>query len=353
MSRRALITGVTGQDGSFMADLLLGKGYAVYGLSRRGESLSAAEPPGAGRIDLLGDLSDSARLLDLVQQVRPHEVYHFGAQADSRISFSIPSYTADVTGLSTLRLLEAIQRVDRGIRFIQASSCEIFGEAPAPQHEGSPMNPRNPYGAAKLYAYHLARMYRESQGLRCSSVILYNHESHRRGEEHVARKITRGIARILAGEQDALGLGRLEARRDWGYAPDYIEVMWQLLQREAPEDVVLGSGEDHSVGEFVEAAFAYAGLRHEGHVRTDPQQFRTSDGTVLRANRAKVSRLLGWSPRISFEALVKALVDADLHLAGLDAPGEGFEAVRRAGLEWSLAGLVGQAAAAAPGGPAA
>ena len=351
MSRRALITGISGQDGSFMAELLLSKGYAVYGLSRRGQVPPAATAP-SGPVMYLGDLSDGARLLEVVQEVRPAELYHFGAQSDARVSFEIPAYTADITGVSTLRLLEAIRRVDRGIRFFQASSCEIFGDAPAPQDENSPMNPRNPYGVAKLYAYHLSRIYRERYGLFCSSGILYNHESHRRTEDHVARKITRGIVRILAGEQETSGLGRLEARRDWGYAPDYLEVMWRLLQRGTPEDVVLGGGEDHSVGEFAEVAFSYARLRWDGRVTPDPAQFRTRDATVLRANRAKVTRLLGWTPRLSFEELVKALMDAELHLAGLEAAGEGVEAVRRAGLEWSLADLFRLAATAAAGGAA-
>jgi len=355
MSRRALITGITGQDGSFMAELLHRKGYTVYGLSRRGVAggvPGAAAPPEAdrpasGRVDCLGDLSDGARLAQLVRETRPDEIYHFGAQSDARISFAIPAYTTDITGLSTLRLLEAIRQVDPAIRFVQASSCEIFGDAPAPQHEASPMNPRNPYGVAKLYAYHLARIYREFHRLFCCSGILYNHESHRRSEEHVARKITRGIARILAGEQETIGLGRLEARRDWGYAPDYLEVMWRLLQLDAPEDLVLGSGEDRAVGEFVEAAFGYVRLRPEGRVTTDPRQFRTSDATVLRADRSKVTRLLGWAPRLSFEELVKVLMDAELRLAGLEVVGEGVEAVKRAGLEWSLAGLFGPATTAA------
>jgi GDPmannose 4,6-dehydratase len=338
MGRRALITGVTGQDGSYMAELLLGKGYAVYGLSRRGDH-AATGRPAAGRIDCLGDLSDGSRVLELVQEIRPSELYHFGAQSDSRISFAIPAYTTDVTGLSTLRLLEAIRRVDPAIRFAQASSCEIFGDAPPPQSETSPMNPRNPYGAAKLYAYHVARIYRERYGIFACSGILYNHESPRRGEDHVARKITRGIARILAGEQETIGLGSLQARRDWGYAPEYVEAMWRLLQRDAPEDVVLGTGEDHAVADFLDVAFAYAGLRQEGRVTTDPEQFRTSDATVLRADGSKAGRLLGWKPRLSFEELVKVLVDADLKLAGLDVIGDGVAAVRRAGLEWSLAGL--------------
>lgn len=353
MSRRALITGISGQDGSFMADLLLGKGYTVYGVSRRGDPHTQPGGPGAGRIECLGDLSDGARLLELVQEIRPNELYHFGAQSDSRISFAIPAYTTDITGLSTLRLLEAIRRVDPGIRFYQASSCEIFGDAPAPQHEGSPMNPRNPYGVAKLYAYHLARVYREAHGLCVCSGILYNHESHRRGEDHVARKITRGLTRILAGEQDTIGLGHLQARRDWGYAPDYVEAMWGLLQLDTPEDVVLGSGEDHAVGDFVDVAFGYVGLRRDGRVTTDPQQFRTSDSTVLRADRSKATRLLGWTPKLSFEGLVKALVDADLQLAGLEVIGEGVEAVRCAGLAWSLAGLFGPVTANAPKGGAA
>lgn len=350
MSRRALITGVTGQDGSLMAEFLLGKGYTVYGLSRRGtaaigglpeERAGLTEPAGppAGRIDYLGELSDGPRLAELVQQTRPDEVYHFGAQSDSRISFAIPAYTTDITGLSTLRLLEAIRRVDSGIRFAQASSCEIFGDVPPPQSEASPMNPRNPYGAAKLYAYHLARIYREQYRFFACSGILYNHESPRRGEDHVARKITRGIARILAGEQETIGLGSLQARRDWGYAPEYVEAMWRLLQQDTPEDVVLGTGEDHAVADFLDVAFGYVGLRQDGCVRTDPQQFRTSDATVLRADGSKASRLLGWKPKLSFEALVKLLVDADLKLAGLEVIGEGVAAVRRAGLGWSLAGL--------------
>ncbi len=347
MSRRALITGISGQDGSYLAEFLLSKGYTVYGLTRHGTAAVSER-----RIDCLGDLSDGSRLLEVLQETRPEEVYHFGAQSDSRISFEIPEYTADITGLSTLRLLEAIRRVDPRIRFYQASSCEIFGDAPPPQSEGSPMNPRNPYAVAKLYAYHLARIYREAHGMWCASGILFNHESPRRGEDHVTRKITRGIARILAGGQEAVTLGDLRARRDWGYAPEYVEAAWKLLQREAPEDVVIGTGEDHAVADFLEVAFGYAGLRSERYVRTDPKQFRTADHWVLRADRSKAGRLLDWKPKLSFEELVKLLVDADLQAAGLDVIGEGVEAARRAGLDWSLAGLFGPADAPTPSGRA-
>lgn len=347
MSRRVLITGITGQDGSLMAEFLISKGYAVYGLSRRGTHRAAA-PPAGGRVDCLGDLSDGSRLIELVGETRPNEVYHFGAQSDARISFAIPEYTTDITGLSTLRLLEAIRQVDPRIRFFQASSCEIFGDAPAPQHEASPMNPKNPYAVAKLYAYHLARIYRDAHGLFACSGILYNHESPRRGEDHVARKITRGIARILAGQQETIVLGSLRARRDWGYAPEYLEAMWRLLQRDTPEDVVLGTGEDHTVAEFLDVACGYVGLRREGRVRTDPQQFRTSDTIILRADTSKARRLFDWKPKLSFEELVKVLVDADLQRAGLDVIGEGTEAVKKAGLEWSLAGLFSPAEAPTP-----
>lgn len=345
MSRRALITGVTGQDGSFMAELLLSKGYTVYGLTRR----TGGAESGARWTECLGDLSDGSRLTELLQETRPEEVYHFGAQSDSQASFAVPEYTTEITGLSTLRLLEAIRRVDPGIRFYQASSGEIFGEAPPPQHEGSPMNPRTPYAVAKLYAYHLARIYRESHGLFCCSGILFNHESPRRDERHVTRKITRGIARILAGEQAAIILGDLRARRDWGYAPECVEAAWSLLQCEAPDDVVIGTGEDHAVAEFLDVAFGYAGLRQERHVRTDPRHLRANDAWVLRADCSKARRLLGWKPKLSFEELVKVLMDAELQRAGLEVPGEGMEAARRAGLEWSLAGLCGPVTTGAAG----
>lgn len=337
MTRRALVTGITGQDGSFMAEFLLNKGYTVYGLSRRGVHRMVG--PTDGRVDYLGDLSDGSRLMELIQDIKPDEIYHFGAQSDARISFSIPEYTTNITGLATLRLLEAIRRVDPQIRFFQASSCEIFGDAPAPQHEASPTHPKNPYAVAKLYAYHIARIYRDTHSLFACSGILYNHESPRRGEDHVARKITSSLARILAGQQTHIALGSLTARRDWGYAPEYIEAMWRLLQLDTPEDLVLGTGEDHTVAEFLDIACRYVGLRQDGLVKTDPQQFRTSDTVILRADISKAARVLQWKPKLSFDELVKLLVDADLQLAGLEVIGDGVEAVRRVGLEWSVAGL--------------
>jgi len=351
MRRTALITGATGQDGSYLAELLLSKGYTVYGLTRRtpmGSSDRDEPTPsvpsstgrsGAGRIDCLGDLSDAARLTVLVQELRPDEIYHFGAQSDAQRSFLTPAYTTDVTGLSTLRLLEAIRHADSTIRFCQASSCEVFGDAPPPQQETSPMNPRSPYAVAKLYAYHLARVYRDAYGVSCRTGILFNHESPRRDERYVSRKLARGIARILAGEQDTIVLGDLNARRDWGYAPEYVEIMWKLTQQEPPEDLVIGSGEDHTIADFVDIAFAYAGLRPERHVRTDPRYVRRVDTVTLRADASKARRLLGWSPAVSFEPLVRVMVDADLHAAGLEMRGEGVKAVRAAGFAWSVADL--------------
>lgn len=327
-----------------MGEWLRRQGYTVYGLTRSltlvaGEPSAEQAAPAGSRVEVFGDLSDSARLLELIGQLRPDEVYHFGAQSDDQISFEAPEYTANITGLSTVRLLEAIRQLSPAIKFFQASSAQIFRPAPPPQHEDSPMTSHSPYDAAKLYATHLTRVYRATYGLFCCNAFLFNHESARRPERYVTRKITRGLARILAGQQETLVLGNLQARRDWGYAPEYIEVIWRQLQQSVPEDLVIGSGMDHSIGEFVETACGYVGLRPERHVKTDARYVRDTEPWIMRADISKAGRMLGWAPTVGFEDLVKVMLDADMQAFGLDVIGDGLAAVRKAGLGWSIAGF--------------
>ncbi len=343
MPKIALITGITGQDGSYVAELLLNKGYIVHGLIRRASTFHT------GRIDHLyqdphnpdtrlllhyGDLSDSSQLTNLFYEVRPEEVYHLGAQSHVRVSFDLPDYTGDVTGLGTVRLLEAIKRSGVRCRLYQASSSEMFGDAPAPQNEQTPFRPRSPYAAAKVYAYWMVRNYREGYGLFACNGIMFNHESPRRGETFVSRKITRAVAAILAGRQKKLFLGNLDAQRDWGYAPEYAEGMWLMLQQEAPEDLVFGTGETHSVREFVEEAFGYVDLDWREHVAVDPRYFRPTEVHSLRADPSEAKRRLGWAARVTFQELVRIMMDADLEAAGLPAPGEGKRSIAGGELGW-------------------
>jgi len=326
MQRRALITGVTGQDGSYLAELLLAKGYEVHGLRRRSSTF------GTERIDHLvdvgetavrlhyGDLADGNGLVRLIREIRPHEVYNLAAQSHVRVSFDQPTYTADVTAVGTLRLLEAIRDVqdDSGqqIRFYQASSSEMFGKVvETPQRETTPFHPRSPYGVAKVYGHWITVNYRESYGIHASCGILFNHESPRRGETFVTRKITRGATRIKLGLQDKLHLGNLDAQRDWGYAGDYVEAMWLMLQQDEPDDYVVATDELHTVSEFCDKAFGRLGLDYRDHVVVDPRYFRPAEVDLLLGDSSKARSRLGWMPQVSFERLVNMMVDSDLELA--------------------------------------
>ncbi len=339
MSKKALITGITGQDGSYLAESLHAKGYEVHGIIRKASTFNTqriedlfVDPHEAGARLFLhyGDLADSTQLIHLIYEVQPDEVYHLGAQSHVRVSFDIPEYTGDITGLGAIRILEALRRSGVKARFYQASSSELFGSAPPPQSELTPFRPRSPYAAAKLYAYWTAVNYREGYGMFACNGILFNHESPRRGETFVTRKITRGIAEIMAGRASDIYLGNLEARRDWGFAPEYVEAMWLMLQQEEPDEYVIGTGESHSVREFLEEAFEYAGLDWQEHVRVDPHYFRPTEVEVLQADASKARRRLGWEPRVSFRELVKIMMDADLEAAGITPPGDEKRLARRA-----------------------
>ncbi len=323
--KRALITGITGQDGSYLTELLLAKGYEVWGIIRRSSTFNT------DRIDHLyqdphepdvrlhlvyGDLNDASSLNKILRTVRPDEIYNLGAQSHVRVSFDVPEYTAEVTGVGTVRLLEAVRDSGLSPRFYQASSSELFGKVrEVPQRETTPFYPRSPYACAKAYAYYITVNYRESYGLHASNGILFNHESPRRGETFVTRKITRALARIRLGLQDKLFLGNLDAKRDWGYAGDYVEAMWQMLQQPEADDYVIATGETHSVREFLEAAFSYAGLDWQKHVEIDPRYFRPAEVDLLVGDATKARERLGWEPRVRFEELVRRMVDADFALA--------------------------------------
>ena len=318
---RALITGITGQDGSYLAEFLLAKGYEVHGLKRRASSFNTdridhlyddPHHPNSRFLLHYGDLSDSSSLAWLLSSLAPDEIYNLGAQSHVKVSFDIPEYTAEVVGVGAVRLLEAIRRTGLGCRFYQASSSEMFGSSPAPQSETTVLHPRSPYACAKVFAHQTTVNYRESYGLHASCGILFNHESPRRGETFVTRKITRAVAQIRMGAEDKLYLGNLEARRDWGFAGDYVEAMWLMLQQGEPGDYVIGTGEAHSVREFVEAAFAHAGLDWREHVRIDQRYYRPAEVDDLRADTSKARRVLGWTPRVKFQELVQMMVDADL-----------------------------------------
>lgn len=351
--KRALITGITGQDGSYLAEVLLENGYEVHGLIRRASTFNT------DRIDHIykdphlpetrlflhyGDLSVSGQITELIYNIEPDEIYHLGAQSHVRVSFDMPEYTGDVTGLGTARLLEAIRKTGVKTKFYQASSSEMYGSAPAPQSETTPFEPRSPYAAAKVYSYWLVRNYREGYNLYACNGILFNHESPRRGETFVTRKITRAVARIKYGLQDKLYLGNLEARRDWGYAPEYVEAMWLMLQQDNPDDLVIGTGESHSVREFCELSFREAGMEIEWKgsgteeegifaglsdsstlsgdsfrlpvgatvIAIDPNYFRPTEVEFLLADAKKAREILGWEPRITFKELVGIMVAADL-----------------------------------------
>lgn len=331
--KKALITGITGQDGSYLAELLLAKGYEVHGIIRRSSTFNTAridhiyrDPHAPGNRLFLhyGDLTDSVALVKLLYQLRPDEIYNLGAQSHVRVSFDVPESTGDIVGLGTQRILEAIRETDliRDVRFYQASSSEMFGKVQeVPQKETTPFWPRSPYACAKVYAHWLTVNYRESYGLHASSGILFNHESPRRGETFVTRKITRAATRIKMGLQDALYLGNLDAKRDWGYAKDYVEMMWMMLQQAEPDDYVVATGETHSVREFVQETFACLDLDWEQYVKYDQRYERPAEVELLIGDPSKAKHKLGWEPRVKFKELVRIMVDADLELASREAHG--------------------------------
>ncbi|MFM8320474.1 MAG: GDP-mannose 4,6-dehydratase [Chloroflexota bacterium] len=331
--KKALITGITGQDGSYLAELLLSKGYEVHGLIRRASTFNT------GRIDHLyrdphngeevklylhyGDMANSGNLTDLIYSVKPDEIYHLAAQSHVRVSFDMPEYTGDITGLGTLRILEAVRKSGLPTRFYQASSSEMYGSAHPPQSEVTPFEPQSPYAAAKAYAFYVTRNYRQGYNMFATNGILFNHESPRRGETFVTRKITRALAAIVAQKQKVLFLGNLDAKRDWGYAPDYVAAMWKILQQERPDDYVIGTGEAHSVREFLDEAFGYVNLDWRDYVKIDPRYFRPTEVDYLLADASHARQALDWEPRVCFRDLVRVMVDADLELIGLETPGEG------------------------------
>jgi GDPmannose 4,6-dehydratase len=336
--KKALITGITGQDGSYLAELLLSKGYEVHGIIRRASTFNTSRISHIYKdyheadVRMLlhyGDLSDSEVISNIIYNMEPEEVYHLGAQSHVRVSFDTPTSTSDVTALGTTRLLEVIRKSGRPIRFYQASSSEMFGSAKPPQNEETPFEPRSPYACSKAYAYWMVKNYRDGYDMFASNGILFNHESPRRGETFVTRKITRGIASILAKRQKYLYLGNLEAKRDWGYAPEYVEVMWKMLQQRKPQDFVTGTGESHSVKEFVDAAFSYAGLAPSKYVKIDKRYFRPTEVDYLIADASKAKRELGLNLKVRFGELVKIMVDADMRAAGLEPIGEGDKLVAK------------------------
>ncbi len=328
MAKKALITGITGQDGSYLAELLLEKGYEVHGIIRRSSSFNT------GRIDHIfedphkkdvklklhyGDMTDSTNLNHILRKVKPDEIYNLGAQSHVRVSFDIPEYTADVTGVGTVRLLDAILETGIDTKFYQASSSEMFGKAQeVPQKETTPFYPRSPYGCAKVFAYWTTVNYREAHNIFAANGILFNHESPRRGETFVTRKITRALARILTGKQKKLYLGTLDAKRDWGYAKDFVEAMWLMLQAPAPDDYVIATGETHTVREFLEASFKLVGRNHEDYVEFDERYLRPTEVDHLIGDASKAKKTLKWEPKVKFKELVHIMVEADLKEAGLD-----------------------------------
>ena len=324
MAKRALITGITGQDGSYLAELLLAKGYEVHGIIRRASTFNTGrldpiyEDPHASRKRLFlhyGDLSDASALSRLILKVQPDEIYNLAAQSHVRVSFDCPEYTTDITATGAIRLLEAIRETGIKPRYYQASSSEMYGKVmEIPQKETTPFYPRSPYGCAKVYAYWITVNYRESYGLHASNGILFNHESPRRGETFVTRKITRAIAHLVCGLQDKLYLGNIDAKRDWGYAKEYVEAMWLMLQQPEPDDYVIATGETHSVSEFLEMAFAHMGLDWKKHVEFDPRYFRPAEVDLLIGDPAKAKKKLGWEPKTKFADLVKLMVDEDVRL---------------------------------------
>jgi GDPmannose 4,6-dehydratase len=367
----ALITGITGQDGSYLAEFLLSKGYEVHGIIRRSSTFNThridhiyVDPhePNARLFLNYGDLSDPGILTELIYHIQPDEIYHLGAQSHVKVSFDMPEYTGDITGLGTTRILEAIRRSGIKTKFYQASSSEMFGDSPPPQNEQTPFRPRSPYAIAKVYAYWMTVNYREAYNIFACNGILFNHESPRRGEIFVTRKITRALANIVSGRQKKLYLGNLYAKRDWGYAPEYVQLMWLMLQQDKPDDYVVGTGESHSVKEFVELAFKYVGIELEwegsgieekgiiksidshltSHISTgdivievDPRYFRPTEVEFLQADITKAREKLGWEPVVKFEQLVKIMVDYDMLQNGIEPKGEGIRISKELGFNWT------------------
>ena len=367
MSSTALITGITGQDGSYLAEYLLSKGYEVHGIIRRASTFNThridhmyVDPHEHGaRLHLhYGDLSDPGILTEIMHSIAPHEIYHLGAQSHVRVSFDMPEYTGDITALGTTRILEAIRRSGINTKFYQASSSELYGSAPAPQNESTSFMPQSPYAAAKLYAYWMTVNYRHAYDMFACNGILFNHESPRRGEIFVTRKITRAIAGLLSGTQQTLYIGNLDALRDWGFAPEYVAMMWLMLQQDQPDDYVVGTGISHSVRNFIETACTYAGIEIEWKgngvqekayakntvmnitegqciIEVDPRYFRPTEVDKLQADISKAKSQLDWEPVITFDELVHIMMDHDLSTAGISAPGIGNEAVNRKGFDWT------------------
>jgi GDPmannose 4,6-dehydratase len=329
-ARRALISGLSGQDGSYLAEQLLERDYEVHGIVRRSSSFNTQRidhlyrDPHEEQVRLFlhhGDLAESTRLVKLIYELQPDEVYHLGSQSHVRTSFEIPEYTADITGVGAVRMLEAIRETGVETRFYNASSSEIFGASRPPQSEATPFHPRSPYGASKLFAYWMTVNYRESYGMFCANGILFNHESPRRGETFVTRKITRALARIQAGLQEKLYLGNLDAKRDWGYAPDYTEAMWQMLQQDGPDDYVIATGETHSVREFLDEAASNLDLDWRSFTEIDERYFRPAEVDVLCGDASKARKALGWEPSVSFSELVRLMMEADVKLLGEELAG--------------------------------
>ena len=326
--KRALITGITGQDGSYLAELLIGKGYEVHGVVRRSSSFNTSridhlygdpqDPKSRLRLHY-GDLNDSSSLQAIVEECVPDEVYNLGAQSHVRVSFDIPEYTGEITALGSIRMLEALRRAKSKARFYQASSSEMFGNAAPPQSESTPFQPASPYAAAKAYAFYVTKNYRESYGMFAVNGILFNHESPRRGETFVSRKITRAVGRIVHGLQPKLYMGNLEAKRDWGFAGDYVEAMWKMLQTDNPDDYVVATGEMHSVRDFLELAFDHVGLDYRNYVEIDQRYMRPKEVNALMGNASKIQRSLGWHPSVNFGQLVSMMVESDLKLAKVEA----------------------------------
>lgn len=369
--KKAFITGITGQDGSYLAEYLLSKDYEVHGVIRRASSFNTqridhiySDPNTPNRRLILhyGDLADPGLLTELVYNIKPDEIYHLGAQSHVRVSFDMPEYTGNITGIGTTRLLEAIRRSGIKTKFYQASSSELFGDAPPPQSEETPMQPQSPYAIAKLYSYWMVKNYRAGYNIFACNGILFNHESPRRGETFVTRKITRAISKILAGTQKKLYLGNLDAKRDWGFAPEYVEMMWLMLQEDKPEDYCVGTGESNSVRDFLETGFEYVGIEIEWHgegpdekgiiksinkkweddlkpgqtiIEINPRYFRPTEVDFLKADITKAKKILNWQPRIMFRDLVMIMLDHDMMQNGLEPLKEGIRSVRQKGLKWT------------------
>jgi len=331
--KKALITGIAGQDGSYLTELLLDKGYEVHGIIRwdsvfttqRIDHLYQDPHINGARLFLhYGDLTDAGNIERLINQIKPDEIYHLGAMSHVRVSFDMPEYTCNTDALGTLRILEAIKNSGLPIKFYMAASSEMFGTSPPPQNENTPFHPRSPYACAKVFSYHITRLYREAYGVFACNGILFNHESPRRGSTFVTKKITRAIARVKAGLDKKIYLGNLDAKRDWGFAPEYVEAMWLILQQPKPDDFVVATGETHSVKEFLEEAFRYAGFGDwQDYVEIDPRYFRPAEVEVLVGDASRAKEKLGWEPRIKFSDLVKIMIDADFRALNLTPPGEG------------------------------